>query len=245
MIFPAAGIASLQAISRVGLPSYSRFMSAAQARLFTGLPFCLLLALFASVPSISFAKEERYSLQLIPFAGYRFGGTFEDKATAAEYKLDSNSSYGLTVNFPSQANTEWEIYLSSQATALDNAGFEASAEPVDVNVDYLQVGGTYLFPGTAATVPYFVATVGATRIDPDGINSKSDTFFSFGVGGGWKYFPSRRIGLRLDGRLLGTFVSSDSRIFCQSGPSGGSCAISTAGNILYQFEAQLGVIFRF
>ena len=227
------------------MPSHPFCKPVLPVRSFAGLPFCLLLAFFALAPSISFAKEAAYVLQMTPFAGYRFGGTFEDRTTGAEYKLDNNLSYGLTVNFPSRANTEWEIYLSRQATNLDNAGFVANPEPIDVNVDYLQIGGTYLFPATATAVPYFVATVGATRIDPDGINSKSDTFFSFGVGGGWKYFPSRRIGLRLDGRLLGTFVSSDSRIFCQSGPAGGSCAISTLGNVLYQFEAQLGVVFRF
>jgi opacity protein-like surface antigen len=203
-----------------------------------------------SLPLATFAADNRSSatsslFQLTPFAGYRFGGTFEDEETNQEYDLDDSPSYGVILNFPSRGNTEWEIYYSKQATSLDNAGFIASDTELDVDVEYLQAGGTYLFEQTAQALPYFVATAGATKISPDGPGAKSDTFFSFGVGGGWKFFPASRIGLRLDGRFLGTFVDSNSKIFCGSGPAGGTCAISTVGKLLYQFELQAGVIFRF
>lgn len=205
----------------------------------------LVAAALLLLATVVAAEENQYTVQITPFAGYRFGGTFEDKETGDEYELNDNSSYGLTVNFPSRGNTEWEVYYSKQSTDLDVAGFVPSDNPVDLDVEYLQIGGTYLFDATARSVPYFVATIGGTKVTPDAPNTKSDTFFSFAAGGGWKLFPSKRVGLRLDGRLLGTFVSSDSKIFCGSGPEGGTCAISTSGKILYQFELQAGIIFRF
>jgi hypothetical protein len=209
--------------------------------------FCLVAVFFgaAAIAPIVQAYDHPYRFQLTPFAGYRFGGTFEDKETNEEYKIDNDLSYGLAVNFPSQGNTEWEIYYSKQSSEVDAAGFVSNGNPIDIDVEYLQIGGTYLFDESKSAVPYFVATLGGAKISPDGINAKSDTFLAFGVGGGWKFFPSKRLGLRLDGRVLGTFVDSDSKIFCQSGAAGGSCLISTSGKLLYQFELQAGVVLRF
>jgi hypothetical protein len=191
------------------------------------------------------AAEKQYHFQLTPFAGYRFGGGFEDRETEVEYELENSPSLGLILNFPSKGNTEWEIYYSKQSTEVDIAGFLPGENALNMDVEYLQVGGTYLFKSSKHAVPYFVATAGATKMDPGGANTKSDTFFSAGVGGGWKYFPTSRVGLRLDGRFIGTFVDSNSRIFCQSGAAGGECAVSTSGKLLYQFELQAGIVFRF
>jgi hypothetical protein len=203
----------------------------------------LLSPLIFTIPAQ--AQDTDYTLQITPFAGYRFGGTFEDKDDGQEYDLADDASYGLIVNFPSIDNTEWEIYYSRQKTDLDIAGFETSGAALPVTLEYLQLGGTYLFPPAGKAQPYFAATIGAARADPDAPNTKSDTWFSFGIGGGWKYFPTNHFGLRLDGRLLGSFIDSNSRLFCQSGSSGGSCVISTAGKLLYQVELQAGVIVRF
>jgi hypothetical protein len=202
----------------------------------------LVVSLFAMSAD---AAERSYNFQLTPFAGYRFGGTFEDKETETDYDLNSSPSFGLILNFPSRGNTEWEIYYSKQSTEVDIAGFVPGENALDMDVEYLQVGGTYLFEQSKIAVPYFVATAGVAKMSPDGANTKSDTFFSVGVGGGWKYFPASRVGLRLDGRFIGTFVDSNSQIFCGSGPEGGGCAISTSGKLLYQFELQAGVVFRF
>ena len=210
-----------------------------------GLALIVLMLSASLVPAIASAADGKARFQLTPFAGYRFGGTFEDRETEQEYDLDNNPSYGLILNFPSVANTEWEVYYSKQSTELDVAGFVAGENTLDTDVEYLQVGGTYLFDATGKAVPYIVATVGGTKISPDSPETKSDTFLSFGIGGGWKYFPASRIGLRLDGRFLGTFIDSNSKIFCSSGSNGGNCAISTAGKLFYQFELQAGVIFRF
>ena len=178
--------------------------------------------------------------------GYRFGGTFEDDETEEDYDLENNSSIGLVLNFPAQRNTEWELYYSRQETEVKTGNLFQSTKVIDLDVHYLHVGGTYLFDRTGESQPYFVATVGASKFDPDGPGTSSDEFFSFSIGGGYKYFPDKRFGLRLDGRFLGSLIDSDSDIFCVSGSeAGGECVIQTKGDILWQFELQAGFIVRF
>jgi len=207
--------------------------------------FLQLICLCILLVSVAEAEDSAYGIQLTPFAGYRFGGEFEDRETGETFELDDDTSYGLIFNYPYTDYTEWELYYSQQSTSVDAAGFAVTDNRFDLDVDYLQIGGTYLFEETRLAVPYFVATVGLTKIDPDFEGASSDNFLSFGVGGGWKFFPGSRIGLRLDGRFLGTFIDSDSTIFCQSGQEGGSCAVALKGDLLYQFEMQAGLIVRF
>lgn len=186
---------------------------------------------------------------MTPFAGYRFGGEFDsvdDGDVARDLDLDEAGSLGLIINFPADAVTEWEIFYSRQKTRLDSAAPWSVDEPVvdDLTVTYLHAGGTYLFEGERAR-PYIVATLGASRFDPDDAGFDAETYFSFALGGGLKLAPTSRIGLRLEGRLFGSLVDSDEAIFCRAGPEGSRCLIATSGSILWQFEALAGVIFRF
>ncbi len=127
---------------------------------------------------------------------------------------------------------------------MDEAGFVGTDDSFDVDLQFVQVGGTYLFDRTDTSVPFFVTTAGVTIIDPDIPGGESDSFLSFGVGGGWKYFPNSRVGVRLEGRILGIFVDSDTDVFCQSG-AGAECTFEVSGDILYQWDAHASVIFRF
>jgi hypothetical protein len=210
------------------------------ALLVCALTFACLLP--AQAVAQKTAKD--FKVQITPFVGYRFGGTFKDDDTEEEYDLDDNSSAGLIINFPSKANTEWEIYYSKQSTEIKTGDLFLGTTVVDMDVEYLHLGGTYLFERSGESQPYFVATIGATRMEPSGFDTSSETFFSFAAGGGYKYFPDKHFGLRLDGRFIGTFIDSNSKIFCQSN-QGGTCVINTTGKILYQFELQAGVVFRF
>jgi hypothetical protein len=207
--------------------------------------FLPLIYLWVPLAAVAKAEDSACRIQLTPFAGYRFGGEFEDRETGETFELDDDTSYGLIFNYPYTDYTEWELYYSQQSTSVDAAGFTDTENRFDLDVNYLQIGGTYLFEESRMAVPYFVATVGLANIDPDIEGTSSDNFLSFGVGGGWKFFPASRVGLRLDGRFIGTFIDSDSEIFCQSGQVGGSCAVALKGDLLYQFEMQAGLIVRF
>lgn len=202
-------------------------------------------------PGAAAAEEpRRWHGEVTALVGYQMGGEFDaddDVAgTSADVEIDDAAGYGLVVNFPADYNTEWEIWLSRQSTSLDTAGLFGAGEPVldDLDISYIQAGGTYLFDGQWAQ-PYFGATVGVSRFDPEASGFDSETFFAFGVGGGYKVAPTARIGLRLDARVFGSLVSSDEAVFCRSGPEASGCLIAVSGSVVWQWLVSAGLIVRF
>ena len=197
--------------------------------------------LLLSLPAA--AQESNFGFEITPYIGYRIGGEFDNDEGGTNLDLDESSSYGLIFNWPSKGNTEWEIFLSRQRAELDVAGLFINQPVIDLDIDYIQLGGTYLFDGDR-TIPFFVATIGASRFDPEESGLDTETYFAFTAGGGVKLLPNKRFGLRLEGRVFGTLVDSDTDLFCQGG-AGATCLIQTSGNMLWQWELSAGLIVRF
>ena len=209
---------------------------------FVGAPAALAIIGLLSGGPVQAKDADEWFLQVTPFAGYRFGGSFEDKDTGQTFDLEDEPAVGVSINFPATPETEWEIYYSRQSTEIFVGG--PTTESPSLDISYYHLGGTYLFDEQGASQPYFVATLGVAHYDPKSSQYRSDNFFSFAAGGGWKFFPNRRLGLRLDGRFIGTFIDSNAKIFCQSS-GGATCVVNVKGDILWQFEASAGVIVRF
>lgn len=190
----------------------------------------------------AFAEEDlRFSLT--PFAGYRMGGEVATEDESVSIKLDDSSSFGLLLNWPTKTNTEWEIHYSLQQTEARITDSDTSEETrVDFDAHTAQIGGTYLFEGTETVIPYLAMTLGGTYVKTE---NDSDTFFSTSLGVGVKFFPSARVGLRLEARGYATFVNSSSQIFCQTGPDLNVCAIQLEGDIVGQVETFAGITVRF
>jgi len=212
----------------------------------------LILLIACAGPLTAAAEEEVYRLEITPFAGYRFGGNFDDDdsesgTAGVDVDIEDHASYGLIVNWPASQNTEYEVFFSRQSTSLEiDDGLFSPGDPVldDLDISYLQVGGTYLFEGNRAW-PFIVATIGASHFEPDSSEFDSETFFSFGIGGGYKIAPTSRIGLRLEGRLLGSYLGGDSAVFCRSDVTGSGCLIGVSGEMVWQWEMSAGLRFRF
>lgn len=201
---------------------------------------CLMMLCLFAVAAPAMAQQRTDSgIQLTPFAGYTIGGEVdarEDTEQETNNRLRESSSYGFVLNWPSKAPTEWELYYNHQDTELAKGG-------PGVKLDTLQLGGTYLGQGSKHARPFFVATLGGMRIKPEATDN--DYFVSFTLGGGYKFFPTKRIGIRLEARALGTFISSNNSWFCSGGSNGATCAVRTSGNLLIQAQANAGVIIRF
>jgi len=201
-------------------------------------------ALVMAASSQAFAQQSPGAVELTPFAGFRFGGTFTDEEDGREAGVSDSATAGLALNFRDGPNTQWEIVYARQSTDVNVRDFDFGVPTIDLDIDILQVGGTFMGDGELFR-PYLAATIGASRLSPtlDGLDS--DTFWSFGIGGGMQFFPTSRLGLRLEGRMWGTLVDSSTSLFCQSGPQGGGCAIAIQGEGLWQFETFAGLVFRF
>jgi opacity protein-like surface antigen len=208
----------------------------------------VLMLTFASHAQ-DLAPNEVPAFSLTPIGGHTFGGEFRngDDAggdDAAKVEVEDAQHFGLIFNIRESANTQWEIFYARQRSEADTSLIPAADPHIDLDVQYLQIGGTYVADGNRAR-PFLAATIGATRFDPDPLTFDSENFFSFGVGAGWQYQPSDRLGLRLEGRLLGTFLRSDTELFCSTGPEENVCAIAADSDMYWQFQTSLGLAFGF
>ncbi|MCK6371736.1 MAG: hypothetical protein L6Q83_10520 [Gammaproteobacteria bacterium] len=212
------------------------------------LPLLLALAM-AGIPSLGTAGEAGvYRFSLTPLAGYRMGGDIEAEEGDEEVELDDDAVVGLILNWPAasvagDAYTEWEIYVSRQSAGIDRA--PAGVDPaLEVDITYALLGGTYVGEGELMR-PFLAAGIGGAHLSPDGQGNDSDTVFAFGLGGGGQFFPDRRVGLRLEARVLGAVLDSDSALFCGSVSGGATCAFRASGEVLWQWEVFAGVSARF
>jgi opacity protein-like surface antigen len=201
---------------------------------------CLASLLAASAS----AQDKNFNVEFTPFAGFATGGDFEDMASSATLALGDSSSLGVILDIRESTNTQWEILYSLQATEADTTGLPVGGEPLDIDVHYIQGGGTFLFEGGAAR-PFLAATIGATHFEPGLRGVDSETFFSFSIGAGLQVRPNDKFGIRLEARGYGTLLDSNTDLFCQSDPSGAACAIRTDSNVLWQFQGFAGLVLRF
>jgi len=189
-------------------------------------------------------RNEISRFTLTPYGGYAFGGEFKDEEDSLRVEVDDAAHFGLIFNVRESANTQWEIFYSRQQSEADTSEVSPTQPLTDIDVQYLHVGGTYVADGARAR-PFLAAGIGGTRFDPDPLTFDSENFFSFSVGAGWQFQPTDRLGLRLEGRLLGTILGSDSQLFCRTGPEENICAIASEGDMYWQFQTSLGLVFRF
>ncbi len=204
----------------------------------------LAAAALLCLPFTAMAQQDSASFELTPLLGYRFGGTFEIEESPDSYDFEDSSSYGVIVNFPHRANTQWEVYYSRQSTDAEFSDPAASNRLVDIDSHILQIGGTYQFEADKV-LPYLAATIGGTHIEASANGSESDTFWSGSIGLGILVAPSARVGLRLEARGHVTFTNSSTDLLCVVSPDLNACAIEVTGDVLTQFEAFAGVVVRF
>lgn len=205
--------------------------------------------LFSPAPALA----QPYDFEITPHVGYTFGGSTEVEASeemedagevSGELDIASAPSFGLTLDSRVYGGGFAELSYSRQQT---NLGLRASGEPreelFDMSVEYFQIGGMMDFRATdySRVAPFFLMTLGATRFAAD---DYGDEFrFSFVLAAGAKIAIVDRFGIRLQGRFLTTFLSSESTIFC---PGNGKCLFMVGDTTAtFQGEASVGAYIAF
>lgn len=194
--------------------------------------------------SNAFAQSDALETEFTIFGGLRAGGEMSVEDSNVVYAAKDSSSYGLIWNTRQKRNTEWEVYFSRQQTEVERSDPFFIIPAIDVDIYTLQLGGTYLFDGNGVR-PYLATTLGGTHVKADSASGDSDTFFSGSLGFGLKFREGERLGFRLEGRAHGVLVSSNSKLFCRTGPDENICVVQIEGSLFAQFEAFAGVTFRF
>jgi outer membrane protein with beta-barrel domain len=187
------------------------------------------------------ADEPKYNrFEITPFVGYLAGGEFEDPTDGSDRDLDAGTDFGFFANAAADWWRHYEMIYVRQSTKVDGV------EPFDMDVEYLQFGGTVSYPDAEYThvIPYFGMTIGAARFSPDGPGLNDETKFAATIGGGLRIPINERFGVRLDLRAFGTVLNSESDIFCVSS-SGLTCRIKAKGDFFLQYAANLGFTIGF
>ena len=112
-------------------------------------------------------------------------------------------------------NTQWEVLYAHQPTVLETLPSFTGGPLLDIDVDYLQFGGTFLFDNDSdTTVPFIAMTAGLARFEPGLSSIDAENYLSGSLGGGVHLRANRRVGVRLEARAFLTLVESDSTLFC-------------------------------
>jgi opacity protein-like surface antigen len=197
----------------------------------------LMLTIGLFVLSTSSVLADDQMLALTTFSGYRFGGTLENHQTHQSLELENRADWGFMLSQVASNHTHYEFLYSRQNTSLADTIDPDNA--FDLAIHYIQMGGSvdvYDKPFT----PYFSGGLGMTYMNPGQKGYGDETRFSLSVGGGVKWYPTERLGIRFELRGYSTLVNSDSALFCDGG-----CNLQISGDAFPQFETNLGLIFRF
>lgn len=216
------------------------------------MQFCLIrhtswvitLVMSMGLCSPTAAQEQSLRFELTPYAGYRIGGNFDEQDSDGEFELDESDALGIIFNIRSEHNTQWEFLYAHQQTKLETLALFVGDPLLDIDVDYFHLGGTYLFDGVN-TRPFLALTVGLSRFEPRPQGFDAEHYISASIGAGVQLRATKRVGVRIEGRVFTSLVDSDEEIFCLSGGQTNACAIRIDGTIVTQWEARAGVVFRF
>jgi opacity protein-like surface antigen len=209
-------------------------------RIFSGAA-AATATLCLSLPAQAADEVKEYNnFEFTPFVGYLAGGEFEDPTDSSDRDLDAGTDFGIMIDAAADWWRHYEMLYVRNSTTVD--GFE----PFDMDVEYLQFGGTVSYPDAEYThvIPYFGMTIGAARFSPDGSGLDDETKFAATMGGGLRIPINKRFGVRLDLRVYGTVLDSDSDIFCVSA-GGLTCRVQAKGDFFLQYSANLGVTIGF
>ena len=197
----------------------------------------VMLLAWCVASSVRAAEES--SFQLTPFAGYATGDDLETSG-GERRKVDDTGGWGLALDWEQQAQRYYELIYTSFNTEI-----KGGAAPLDLDIDYLQIGGTVAWTDLKHVIPYFGMTVGAAHFSPDLDGLDSATKFAFSVAAGARIPVTKHIGLRAEWRTYVTVLGSDSNLFCESSGGAATCELQSRSDTFLQHSAQLGVSIGF
>jgi hypothetical protein len=183
------------------------------------------------------------TVELAPFAGYRFGGSFAALDSGGPAEVRESAAFGAALAVRVSEDGEVEALFAWQDTRLQAGGFFTSQPLFDLRVETYQLGGNYLFRDEEARLrPYIGLGLGVTRLVPEPAGLESETRFSASFAAGLKAYLAEHFGLRFEVRGFFTVLESSSDVFCRAP---GGCFVRTSGSEMSQGEVRGGLIFRF
>ena len=219
-----------------------------------GIHFALLMMIGSSVAMADDFK--RFEFQ--PFSGFTGSGSIPliagDGVQRGSIHVNSSYNYGATfavnLNELDAVEALWQRQPTEGRLPAEFVAPNSSGNLTAFNLKMEQVHCNFLHHYHFAdprAMPYVMAGLGATVYHADrDMRSVSRTYFSFALGGGFKYFLTSHFGIRVEARWSPTLISaSDSAFWCSIGGAGAACVINLKASLQHQFDLTGGVAFRF
>jgi len=192
------------------------------------------------------AFAQRWEVQ--PFVGYKYGGNVPTVPSSAGLNIsnvsfDASVAYGVTGGINVTDHFGLEFLWNRQPTTAVGQLVTGGAFPQTVSATINQYHGNFLInlrDPDAKLRPFLLFGFGASNISGA---SSSTTRFSYGLGGGVKYFFTQNMGLRVQARYAPTYLySTAGGVWCNWW---GFCWLTSDDHYLNQGDVTVGWIFRF
>lgn len=211
-----------------------------------GMPIKKMLGLGALILLCASPALAQHRFELQPFVGYKWGGSLHlapNIQTIGEVNFKSSVNYGFSATYYGLPNWGLEFMWNRQPTKAVGTLNNGTTFPKQISLNLDEYHGNVLITladDDKKFKPFILAGMGATIGSGAG---NSTTKFSFGVGGGIKYFFSEHLGVRTQMRWSPTYMYSTSGdVYCDWW---GFCWTVSDQHYLHQFDVTTGLIFRF
>ena len=185
------------------------------------------------------APVSAQGVEIAPFGGYRFGGDLFELAAGQALDADGAPALGVVFDIPLWNGFQIEGFVSRQESEVLVPVLPAgSLARRQISVDQWHGGALQEFTDGPIR-PFLTSTFGLTRYAGD---FDSEIRFALGVGGGVKLFASPHVGVRLDSRVIATFIDASGNAFACTP---GACLIALNVNAAWQAEFSAGLVFKF
>ena len=215
-------------------------------RLRLGVLVIGLAAFAATANAQSYSYGQYYKWEITPFIGYEAGGSYPVTNSSAVDKARANNSmsFGTFIDRSFTENFQFEFMWNRNMTQIAEHDVISSQYINAYNsiIDQFHFGVLYMFRSPDKKLrPYAAAGLGLTHFENSGENANFNAF-SYGVGGGVKYYLTNHIGFRGDARFVPTYENSAPTEFCDAF---GDCFTANQRNFLNRGNFVGGVIFKF
>jgi opacity protein-like surface antigen len=204
----------------------------------------LLLTALALVLVSSPVLAQRPSIEIQLLVDYLWttsmSGTYQ--GSGGNYDIKNNPGYGFAIDVEIRPGTELEFLYLRQDSDLTFTGgsFQGSEDIMGLVTSYYHVGAIQGFP-RGNVKPFTGLTLGATQLAPqDIVGLETQWKFSFAFNAGAKIYVHERIGIRLQGRLLASFLDAGAGMWLGTG----GVSLGVTGTALWQWDLGGGLIIR-
>jgi hypothetical protein len=203
----------------------------------------LTFSSFLGAQEPSEPKPQRFEVS--PFFGYRTSMSFPENPNASvpnpRIVLDSSPSYGASFGFRLREDDMVEIRWARQDSHIYSEDIQPALPRQQAALDQVHLDCSHEFvedDWRGWVRPFLMASVGGTNIS--GGTDGNFTRFSFGLGGGIRFYASRHFGFKIQAEWVPVYADPQGAFVC-----GGGCVVAAGGTLSSQGEILVAPIVRF